>query len=161
MGPDYFFDQMGGPTDPERNYLIARGNYLLSRWNELDSQGNLYLFGGMGAVHSGKDSSAAWLAGIEADWESRKYYTSFRGAYLDSAFYREQTFYQGRVGLAPYLAKFEGFNSWVIFQVQYWPSAQKEKLRMGPLMRFYIENVLWELGVTARGTWMFNTMVHF
>jgi len=160
LGVDYAYDKMEEGAEP-RNYVLPRVNFLLKRWNELDSQANIYLFGGAGAVRAGNETSAAWLGGIEADWETRKYYTSARAQYMDSAEFDPTSYFQARLGIAPYLTKFENLHTWVIAQVQYWPEAFEEKWRVGPVMRFYIENVLWEIGVTSRGTWMFNTMVHF
>lgn len=161
LGADYAYDKMeGGNADP-KNYGIVRGNFLLKRWNEMDSQGNIYLYGGAGGVKAGDVTGAAWLGGIEADWETRKIYTSAKAQYLDSDKFGASSMYQARFGVAPYLTKFENLHTWVILQVQYFPDAFEEKLKVSPLMRFYIDNVLWELGVSARGTWSFNTMVHF
>lgn len=161
LGADYSYDKMVDPTVEPQNYGLVRGNFLLKRWNELDSQGNIYLYGGVGGVKSGDINAPAWLAGVDADWETRKLYTSAKVQLLDSDKFKSQYMFQGRVGLAPYLTKFENLHTWVILQVQYFPDAFEEKLKVSPVMRFYIENVLWELGVSARGTWSFNTMIHF
>lgn len=161
LGADYSYDKMEGTAVEPKSYGLVRGNFLLKRWNELDSQANIYLYGGVGGVKSGDINAPAWLAGLEADWETRKYYTSAKAQLLDSDKFKSQYMFQGRIGLAPYLTKFENLHSWVILQVQYFPDALEEKLKVSPVMRFYIDNVLWELGVSARGTWSFNTMVHF
>lgn len=161
FGADYSYDNMEGPGFDAKNYGLLRGNFLLKRWNEMESQGNIYIVAGAGGVRSEDTTAGAWLGGIEADWESRKLYTSAKAQFLDSNKFEGSQMYQARVGMAPYLTKFENLHTWVILQVQYYPDAFKEKVNVSPMMRFYIDNVLWELGVSARGTWSFNTMVHF
>jgi hypothetical protein len=161
LGLDYAYDKMEGPLHEAKNYGLVRTNFLLQRWNELNSQGNIYLYGGAGGVDAGSKTSAAWMAGLEADWETRTFYSSAKMQVLGSEKFREQYMYQARVGLAPYTTKFENLHTWVILQAQYFPDAFEEELRISPMMRFYIDNVLWELGVSARGTWSFNSMVHF
>lgn len=161
FGADYAYDKMDGPGVDPKNYGLLRGNFLLKRWNEMESQGNIYLYGGVGGIKAGDVTGSAWLGGIEADWETRKIYTSAKAQYFDSDKFDPSTMYQARFGVAPYLTKFENLHTWVILQVQYFPEAFEEKLKVSPVMRFYIDNVLWELGVSARGTWSFNTMVHF
>jgi hypothetical protein len=161
IGADYTYDQMSGPQVDPKNYGLIRSNILLKRWNEIDSQGNLYIFGGFGGLRAGQTSSSAWLVGIDADWETRELYTAAKATYMGSEKFDSSTMYQARIGLAPYLTKFENLHTWVILQVQYYSEAPEEKINITPLMRFYIENVLWELGVSAKGTWLFNTMVHF
>lgn len=160
VGVEYMFDRMNGATQA-RETLLARSNYLLKRWNESDSQANIYLFGGLGGVRVSSSNKMAWLAGAETDWESRIFYLSLRGQMVDASQLAAQRFGQLRIGMAPYLTDFESLHSWFIVQAQYWPDALDEKLRVGPILRFYLKNVLWELGVSARGSWTFNTMIHF
>lgn len=160
LGVDYDYDKMGDPN-LAKHYILGRTTFLLKRWNNEDSQANIYIYGGGGALRAGNQSSPAWFSGAEADWESRRVYTSAMAQYLDSSDYRPDVMYQARIGAAPYLTKFDNLHSWVILQAQYFPEANGEKWRIAPLMRFYIENVLWEMGVSSQGAWIFNTMVHF
>ena len=147
IGADYAYDKMDGPHTSAKNYGLSRVNFLLKRWNNPDSQGNIYIYGGAGAVQLGKESSFAWNYGAEADWESRSYYVSARAQFMDSNQFDMQGYSQARIGVAPYVAPFDGFHSWVILQAQYWPNAYQEKWRVGPLMRFFVQNVLWELSL--------------
>lgn len=161
IGGVYAYDRMDHNLIDSKQYGLLRTNFLLKRWNEMESQGNLYLFGAAGGVKAADINGSAWLGGIEADWETRKVYTSAKIKFQDSDKFESKTMYQARLGVAPYLTKFENLHTWVILQVQYLPDAMEEKLNVTPLMRFYIDNVLWELGVSSRGTWLFNSMVHF
>lgn len=160
LGVDYAYDNMT-PTEPAKNYVLARANYLVKRWNAPDSQGNIYIYGGGGALEQGGEKDTAWLYGLDADWETRKIYTAAKAQFLDSSDTQLQSMYQARLGIAPYVTSFDKLHTWVIAQIQYYPEAYDEKWRVGPVMRFFIDNVLWEMGVTSRGSWTFNTMVHF
>jgi hypothetical protein len=157
-GVDYAYYQS---TALQKTYVVSRANWLLKRWNELESQGNIYLYGGAGMLDASSTQSVAWLSGLELDWDSRNYYAAFRAQIFDAKDAKSDGMIQARVGIAPYLTKFENLHSWVIVQAQYFPNATTGKLRLTPLMRFYVSNVLWEMGVSTQGEWLFNTMVHF
>ena len=51
-------------------------NNLLKRWNNKDSQANLYLKSGIGAAHQDGDTDIVGFTGIAADWEDRRYFIS-------------------------------------------------------------------------------------
>ena len=56
-------------------FYIPRANFLLKRWNEPDSQANIYLSAGSGIERFNSKTSSAQLGEIVMDWERRKYYT--------------------------------------------------------------------------------------
>jgi hypothetical protein len=60
----------------ESDFHIPRGNFLLKRWNELDSQANIYLSLGAGSEKVQGQSRSVSLGEFILDWESRKYYTA-------------------------------------------------------------------------------------
>lgn len=158
LGVDYFRDTMEGQP---RYFLIPRVSWLVNRWYGADSQGNIYVYGGIGAAKkSGADSLAAEGA-IEADYETREIYFSGKALVVAANGFDTLTMYQLRAGFAPYVGEFEDLHTWLILQGQYFPNAVDERLRVGPVMRFFYNNVLWELGVTTQGSWNFNFMVHF
>ncbi len=158
LGIDYYRDAMEADT---KTYYIPRVNFLAHRWNGHDFQANIYLYGGYGVAHAKGSDRGALLVGGEADYETRKVYFSGRATSLFARDLNNSTLYQLRAGIAPYVGDFEGLNSWLILQAQYFPNALQEKLRVGPLLRFFYRNVLWEAGVSSQGTWLFNFMVHF
>lgn len=63
-------------------FYIPRVNLLAKRWNNDDSQGNLYLSAGSGFEKYNNATSNVRLAEIVADWESRKYYTYLEHLYM-------------------------------------------------------------------------------
>jgi hypothetical protein len=149
-------------TSGERTFYIPQLNFLLKRWNELDSQANVYLsvgHGGEKVDSSFKDTSA--LA-IEADWESRKYYVSFRQEGLMAHRDSSQNIYltKVRAGFAPYLAEFNEMNAWFILQAEK-TNKSKEEYTLTPIIRLFYHNVLTEFGVSSKGSPIFNFMVHF
>lgn len=158
VGVDYARDTMMGQ---ERQFVIPRINWLIHRWNGKDYQANLYVYGGYGVANVPGLTHGTIFAGGEADYETRQVYFSGKGYTLQTSSIPDSTVYQLRAGFAPYVGDFEGLNTWVIGQAQYYPGAAAEEVRVGPVLRFFYRNVLWELGTSLRGTWSFNFMLHF
>jgi hypothetical protein len=146
----------------ERTFYVPQFNFLLKRWNELDSQANVYLSVGHGGEkidNSFKNTSALAL---EADWESRKYYVSFKEDVLLSHKDSSRSVYQTKVraGFAPYLAEFNEINAWFILQAET-INKSEESYTLTPFIRLFYHNVLTEFGVSSKGDANFNFMVHF
>ncbi len=148
--------------DGERTFYTPQVSYLLKRWNELDSQANVYLSAGHGVEKFSKKYKSVSTAAIEADWESRKYYISFREDALISHNNSSNNIYQTkfRMGFAPYLAKFDEINAWFILQADNNNKREKE-FELTPFIRLFYHNVLTEFGVSSKGDAQFNFMVHF
>lgn len=158
VGVDFIRDTM---ETQERFFLIPRVSWLIQRWNELDSQANIYVFGGAGLARKEGYSAPAVEAAIEADYETRKIYFSGKATTVAARGFDTLSIYQLRTGFAPYVGEAGDLHAWLIAQIQYLPSAKQESLRVGPVLRLFHKNILWELGVTARGSWNFNFMVHW
>lgn len=158
LGVDFIHDTMEGP---ERYFLIPRISWLVLRWNEKESQANIYVYAGAGVGKRELDYRTAGEGAIEADWESQKYYVSGKATVVAAKDFETLDVYQFRAGFAPYVGNFDELHSWLIGQVQYIPSSLEESVRVGPVMRFFYRNALWEVGVSARGSWNLNFMVHF
>jgi hypothetical protein len=114
------------------------------------------VYGGVGG-----GSQLAAEGAVEADWETRKLYSSLKATVVGVRGSDTLAMYQLRAGFAPYIGGFEDLHSWLIAQAQYFPFADQEKLRVGPVVRLFYRNVLTEIGVSARGTWNLNFMVHW
>lgn len=146
---------MANPTI-QRQFYFPQANFLLRRWNGDDYQGNVYLSGAWGLEKKDQGIVSAGLGAIEADWESRHYYVSGKyqliGGGLD--------YTRVRAGMAPYLAPYDGLHTWAILQVEHQPD-YFHHTQITPLLRFFKNNILWEVGSTLSGQWMFNFMVHF
>lgn len=146
----------------ERTFYIPQFNYLVKRWNELDSQANVYLSAGHGGEKVNTSFKSASSAALEADWESRKYYISFREDATISHQNSDRNIYQTKVraGFAPYLAEFNEINAWFILQADT-SNKMKEDFKLTPVIRLFYHNILTEFGVSSKGDALFNFMVHF
>lgn len=145
------------------NFTVPRLNYLAKRWNNEDSQGNIYLSGGYGYERSFNQTVGAGFGAIDVDWESRKYYTA--AAY--ERFFRQNKddisrpdfeVIKARAGIAPYLAEFNEINTWFILEAQ---KMNDTPVVLTQFVRLFYKNVLVELGAGFDGGWAFNYMVHF
>lgn len=146
----------------KREFYFPHLNFLLKRWNELDSQANIYLSLGHGVEKIKKDTQDASFLALEADWESRKYYVSLKQEALLSNKKSSRNFYMTRVraGFAPYLAEFNELNGWFILQAEKTNKGMDE-YTLTPFIRFFYHNILTEFGVSQKGDSQFNFMVHF
>lgn len=147
----------------DTEFAIPRINFLAQRWNNEDSQGNIYISAGYGTDRSYDEQKGVALGSIEADWESRKYYTSLQySKYFrqDSDAIKRTDFehIKARAGVAPYLAEFNDINAWLIVQLD---KRNDEAVQTTQFVRLFYKNILIEMGATIGGGWAFNYMVHF
>ena len=142
---------------------LAKLNHLLKRWNGTDYQANIYLHGGFGVMDSEiqkNGTEETYMAGVDADWETRTLYASLKHYEFHSPDLSSILMTQGRVGFSPKLSDFNELQTWVMLQGMYTPVVDRT-LMITPLLRFFYHNVLWEMGSSFRGEWMFNFMVHY
>ena len=141
-------------------FYAPQFDYLVKRWNETESQANIYVYGSYGAIRFQDQTSGAGLGGLEADVESRKYFGSLKfekmWTHLGPDFYHAEA----RLGVAPYEAEFNEIASWLMLQYQYNPTLLK-KVSVTPLVRLFYKSLLLETGVSTDGDWMINFMFHF
>ena len=142
------------------NYSGAQLDYLLKRWNGLDSQSNLYLYGGGGNAHIQNSDGGAYFGGVEADAEDRKYFGLLKAEYMRPTIGNEFSHAEARLGIAPYEAEYSEMASWFMMQVQWHPTLIK-KVVVTPLARIFYKSFLLESGVSLDGDWMMNFMFHF
>lgn len=147
------FETERGP----RQFSLVQANWLVRRWNEKTSQANLYLGAGGGVE---KNARLAGLGSIEADWESRRLYTS--GQYQSIGFSRNPAIQSMklRAGFAPYLAEYTELHSWFILELSRTPRMER-KTEITPLIRIFYRNILTEFGRSVGGDFKFNFMVHY
>lgn len=140
---------------------LMKFNSLLWRHNGDDSQANLYLHSGLGFIDEfNSGSRGIFNLGIEGDWETRKLYTSWKHLQFSGAKNANYSVSQGRVGFSPKEAPFENLQTWFMVQGMVIHDVE-DRLMLTPLIRFFYQNVLWEVGSSTRGDWMLNLMVHY
>lgn len=146
--------------EQKREYAFAKLNHLLKRWNNPDSQGNIYLHSGLGASRDWqKNESLAYVAGAEADWESRVWFLSGKWMHFGDKF-ENQNLYVARIGHSPILANVDQLQIWFMVQGMY-ENYMSRSVQVMPLLRFFYHNVLWETGASLDGDWMLSFMIHY
>jgi hypothetical protein len=152
--------------DSKSEFYIPRFNYLVKRWNNSDSQGNVYLSAGAGFEKFNSQNYGVRLGELVADWESRKYYVYLEHLYLnrdneDNSLIpaRDYNHTKFLVGTAPFLADYQDLNVWLILQAE--KHNTDTNIEMTQFIRFYIRNALWEVGAKFDGGFAFNYMIHF
>lgn len=151
--------------DSNSEFYIPRVNFLLKRWNNPESQANIYFSAGSGVEKFNSKKSSALLGEIILDWESRKYYTYLEHRYirrnntenLDIPL-QDYNRTKLRLGFAPFLADYEELNIWFITQFD--KANDKGQIDATQFLRFYRKNVLWEIGAGFNGSIAFNFMIH-
>ena len=142
----------------KETYAMLQSNFLLKRWNGLGSQANLYAFTGLG---SSLQKSAAGIGhlGFQADWETRRIYTQFSA----HAYLKKQSHYQSRarIGYSPYLVDYEGVSTWLILQLDTYHEDKKSRSTVMPVLRFFKDTVLLELGHDFSDHFFMTVMYHF
>lgn len=158
--------RMENPTG-DLNMPALHANILLKRWNAIGSQGNLYALIGAG-VDTTSLASSQWtneirgFVGLQTDYETQKIYTAANVTGFPSIDDVSDIPYMARYrfGIAPYIAKYDEFQIWVVGQVEYMPTMQDTPI-VTPMLRYFYRTVLWETGVSLDGTYWFQMMAHF
>lgn len=125
-------------------------NWLALRGLGDDWQSNLYVGVGGGGMLT---------TSIEGDFETRKIYLSLRAQGWGPETKDPLTYVRARLGFAPYLSEMNGLHTWVVFQAEHHTWARVTDLI--PMLRFFYQNVLFELGSSFRGRTQFNFVTEF
>lgn len=155
LGVDHWRFSQG---DQNNEMGLLKLNHLLWRYNGDDSQANVYLHGGVGIEDQEFDEKrtrGSYLYGAEADWETRSLYTSVKHYQ-----FQDIAVSQARIGFSPNKAAFENLQTWFMLQAMHINDVN-ETVMLTPLVRFFYQNVLWEMGSSTRGDWMLNLMIHY
>lgn len=153
------FDHWRLNQDDKINELaLLKLNHLLWRRNGEDSQANIYLHAGYGVEDQEfkhNKTRGTYLLGIEGDFETRDYFTSLK--YYQ---FSEITMTQARIGFSPLRQPFDKLQTWFMLQGMHIKDIN-ETVMVTPLVRFFYQNVMWEMGSSTRGDWMLNFMFHY
>lgn len=157
-------DAFGVRTDylrDEKNWLHTfTYNRLLQRWNTSDSQANIYLLSGLGASENSGDISPAATIGLEADWETRRLYTSYENRYIAADNINESYNQKVRFGVAPYIADYDDVHTWLMLEVSHTPTAE-DNVVVTPFVRLFTTEVLGEFGISNKKDVLFNLTLQF
>lgn len=151
--------------EKEWQFHGAQLNYLVKRWNEKASQANLYFKSGLGLARSDyqafdDENEFAGFASINADWEDRRYFTSY-GAHYHYAGDIDKFFTQkARIGIAPYIGDYGDIHTWFMLQADHNPTAD-DNFVLTPLVRMFKGEYLAEFGVSENKEVLANFIIRF
>ena len=151
------------PTNGQNRFAnFLSTNFLLKRWNGPSYQGNLYAVLGLGHSQFSKESLGAGLSKIQFDIEDRDYYFLTSYSRIDTEEQRHFQDMMARIGLSPYVGKFDDIHTWLILEYR-----AQEVLDEGifedltPFLRIFYKNLLFEIGQSFKGNTRFNYIIHF
>lgn len=146
--------------DEDYELHAMQGNVLLKRWNNPDSQANFYLKSGLGFADGSDGDSLAGFTGIAADWEDRRFFTSYENRVVEAGDVDSFFMQQARVGVAPYIGDYGDLHTWLMVQVHHRPEAE-DAVTVMPLVRFFKGVHLAEVGMNNQGKVLFNYVIRY
>lgn len=159
VGASYMRVHHGNAT---ATFAFPQLNWLVKRWNGQNSQANIYLYGGLGYRNDEGKNGLGGFAGGEADYETRRFYTSIQQQTLFSGSANKYYRTSFKVGGAPYLADYDKLSTWIIFKTEYASYMEpSKKLSFSPGLRFLYKNFFVEGGGSPNGVWYVNLMAVF
>lgn len=147
--------------DGDFTFIGAQLNRLIKRWNNSDSQANIYGHAALGALiddQSGpltREDDVGFFLGLSADWESRKYFASANAEHWDNGRFGDFSRFRTRLGLAPYVANTGALHTWIFIEGRYRPQRDNE-LSGAALLRFFKGPALLEVGIDDQGEPLLN-----
>lgn len=143
----------------------VQANRLLKRWNFPDAQANIYAFGAVGGAYSTGgltegDWEPAGFVGFEADVEDRRYYASYEARLYEAGDIDGFFMQKARIGIAPYIAKFNETHLWLLLQVDHYPESD-DPVEFTAFVRVFKGNLWAEAGVSDTGEPLFNITFQF
>lgn len=137
-------------------------NRLVKRWNAQKAQANLYFKTGIGQgdPFGDGDTELAGFIGLSADWETRRWFTSYEARAYDLSF-DQSVRHAARIGVAPYIGDYGDLHTWLMLQVENHPESETPTT-ITPLVRFFYDVQLVEIGYTPETErFMANWIVRF
>ena len=147
---------------PENTMLYhLQNNILLLRHNTKKSQRNVYLKIQAGWAEKLSRKAESYRLSLDGDWESRRHFVSYhvnansRG-YLKHPYLDQQI----RVGVAPYVADYGSFHTWVFVEINHYPSKKRgeDHLLYRLVFRFFKGLTLLEVGIDRDNKGMLSVM---
>ena len=149
--------------DKRQTRTLTEATYtrLLKRWNTKESQANVWLLGGIGAVE-GNDFSGSKLMlapGVQLDYETTRVYVSTT-ARLYRASGINHDYGSVRAGFSFFEADYDETQPWFIVEARRMRGLS-DKLEITPMLRLINKGYFIEAGVNYSRQWRFNFMYIF
>lgn len=144
--------------DTHKTFNGIQMNNLIKRWNNPDSQGNIYLKSAFGL----RAENAEGLVGTQADWENRRIMLMYENMGMVSGDEAQNKFHQKfGFGIAPYVAEFGSLHTWMMFHAVQEPEDDKN-WQFESMLRFFKGPILVEGGYNfTKNQPMANAMIRF
>lgn len=142
------------------NADFIQHNVLLKRWNAKGSQANLYLKSGLGVAYTDDETRAAAFTGLAADWENRRYFTSYENRFYTAGNLNKFVKHKARVGIAPYIGDFGDVHTWLMLQADY-DAGDDDNFSMTPLVRLFQGTHMLEAGYNLDDGALLNYVKRF
>lgn len=152
--------------DDDFNIHAMQMNNLVKRWNNRDSQANIYLKSGVGVATGDRPDGGGDLtepvvfSGLSADWENRRYFVSYENRYTEAGDIADFYMQSARVGIAPYIGEYGDLHTWLMMQVDHNPESN-DPVTVTPLVRMFKGVNLVEAGISNKGDMLFNWVARF
>ena len=143
--------QLTSDIDGKRvDYVYVRGNLLAHRWNLPGAQANVFAWGGLGNA-TGSDFAGSELSrnvGVQADYETRRVYASFKSDLQESAHtsHRIDTL---QLGWAPYAHDYDTLATWIVVQGRTYTGDIYRGTETALLLRLFKGGTWVEVGATT------------
>ncbi len=145
----------------DAKYAGLQWNHLLKRRNTRYSQANLYFKAQLGVLDAVNEEELAATIGIGGDWETRRYFTSYEASYREADNLNDGNFkHAARIGIAPYVAEYGNWHTWLMLQVDHLPDAEDDVV-ITPLVRLFKGNYLFEAGMSDEQDALFNWIIRY
>ncbi len=134
----------------ELEVAYLRAAWLARRWNQPHSQGNLFLWGGLGHAWTDQGSGFARHLGFQADWETRRVYTAAMSDLHDGSGWRHRNDTIA-LGVAPFEHDFERTAVWLVGKGMRTTGMIDDKPKAALVLRLFNPRWWLELGVDSNG----------
>lgn len=148
--------------EADAHALKAQYNYLIKRHNTYTSQFNLYAKAQAGVGFTQDKEYATGALVLAGDWESRNILVAYTALLDDIRGIRTAAFkHSFRVGMAPSPGGYSELSTWFILQADHYPAAAKKEHQfvLTPLLRFFKNVYLMELGINTNRAFVFNFII--
>jgi len=139
-----------GPGQPDLGGVTVVANRLAWRRNTAESQANLYLSAGLGALDlesAGRELGAS--AGFQLDWETRRLHAALigHGLFGDRIAQGELMVH---LGFAPWVASYEQVAPWILLEVSR-TLGREADTEVAPMLVLMYQAYRLEVGVNGEG----------
>ncbi|MCB9991016.1 MAG: hypothetical protein H6867_06510 [Rhodospirillales bacterium] len=146
--------------DPKAHMDALQWNTLLKRWNQPGAQANFYIKSGAGIAYDDGETEAAAFTGVAADWETRRWFTSYENRFFYAGDIARFARHKARAGVAPYIGDYGDLHTWLMLQADY-DAGERDDFSLTPMVRFFKGPSMLEAGINLDGGGMLNFIQRF